>query len=77
MSLFEFHMVSDTRSVPGGLQVDYDELCSGGEGAGPDCFSCFFLRVLGANCKARFVISCFSLILSVICTATALTEMKL
>jgi hypothetical protein len=61
--------------VPGGDVVDHAAMLrEGGEGAGLDGYFQNFIRVLGAKCKDRIVISIFVLILDVKCNSTAEKE---
>jgi hypothetical protein len=71
------HLHASSGSIPDGVEVDYGKPWRGGVGAGLDCVSCFYSKVLSANCKGQFIIFSFRRTLSVKCTSTALTEMKL
>jgi hypothetical protein len=65
------HRCAPSGFVPGGTEVDSDELCSGEAGAGPDRFFQFLLEVLTVISKGLLVISYFLLALPVICISTA------
>lgn len=68
------HLHTPSGFVPGGVEVDSGEPCSGGAGAGLDHVFCLYSEVLSAKCKGQFVNLAFFRALSENCISTADNE---